>query len=141
VVKNISDRVLVMYLGKVCEVASSIDLYDRPAHPYTSLLLAAVDEPDPDHPNADQDGSDEVTSSYDLPSPINPPSGCRFRTRCERAQARCAEVEPVIREIAPSQFVACHFPLQGEPSRDEPSPEVTSRHELVREPAGEEAAR
>jgi peptide/nickel transport system ATP-binding protein len=121
VVKNVSDRVLVMYLGKVCEVASSVDLYDRPAHPYTSLLLAAVAEPDPDQDGADRDGVDEATSSYDLPSPINPPSGCRFRTRCERAQARCAEVEPVIREVGPSHYVACHFPLHGEPASGLPA--------------------
>ncbi|MBT2275230.1 ABC transporter ATP-binding protein [Rhodococcus qingshengii] len=105
VVKNISDRVVVMYLGKICEVADPDSLYAHPAHPYTAALLSAVPEPDPDAvPSA-------VTLSGDLPSPHDPPSGCRFRTRCPRATDVCGASEPEIREIRPNQYVACHFPL------------------------------
>ena len=108
VVKNVSDRVAVMYLGKICETAAPDDLYYRPAHPYTAALLSAIPLPDPDvTPNtADLAG--------DLPSPMNPPSGCRFRTRCPRAQERCEVEEPVVREIGPDHYVACHFPLVGD---------------------------
>jgi peptide/nickel transport system ATP-binding protein len=106
VVKNVSDRVAVMYLGKLCEVGSPDDLYARPAHPYTAALLAAIPEPDPDRPT----GSAPVLGG-EIPSPTNPPSGCRFRTRCPRAQDRCEEEEPLLTEHAPGQYVACHFPL------------------------------
>ncbi len=105
VVKNVSDRVAVMYLGKLVEVAGSDDLYRTAAHPYTEALLASIPEPDPDQQ------SDHKGLSGELPSPLNPPSGCRFRTRCPYAQALCAEVEPPLREIAPGHQVACHFPL------------------------------
>ena len=104
VVKNISDRVIVMYLGKVCEVATPDDLYNRPAHPYTQALLASIPAPDPEHAINDQ------TLGGDLPSPLEPPSGCRFRTRCPKAQAVCAEIEPQIEQIREGHFVACHFP-------------------------------
>ena len=105
VVKAVSDRVAVMYLGKLCEVGPTEQLYRSPAHPYTALLLEAIPVPDP-----------EVTPAEELalgepPSPIDPPSGCRFRTRCPRAQARCAAEEPEMRTVAPGQHVACHFPL------------------------------
>ncbi|MEO6318278.1 MAG: oligopeptide/dipeptide ABC transporter ATP-binding protein, partial [Acidimicrobiales bacterium] len=108
VVKNISDRVAVMYLGKICEVGNPDALYATPAHPYTAALLRSIPVPDPTVPPVQ---SGLITG--DLPSPIDPPAGCRFRTRCPLAQERCAIEEPVIREVADGQFVACHFPLVG----------------------------
>ena len=109
VVKNISDRVIVMYLGKICEVGPPDLLYAQPAHPYTAALLSAVPEPDPEVV------PDAAALSGDLPSPHDPPSGCRFRTRCPRAAALCARAEPEIRQIRPQQYVACHFPDDGVP--------------------------
>jgi peptide/nickel transport system ATP-binding protein len=110
VVKNVSDRVAVMYLGKLCEVAKPDELYERPTHPYTAALLAAIPEPDPAiRPN------EREALVGEIPSPVTPPSGCRFRTRCPKAQQKCAEVEPVMEEVRPGHFVACHFPLaEGE---------------------------
>ena len=106
VVKNVSDRVMVMYLGKVCEVAPPDTLYASPAHPYTAALLAAIPVPDPDvRPDS------STVLAGEIPSPVDPPSGCRFRTRCPKATEHCAAEEPEIREVGPSQFVACHFPL------------------------------
>ena len=110
VVKNVSDRVAVMYLGKICEIASPDDLYHRPSHPYTAALLSAIPLPDPTVV------PDTVALPGDLPSPLDPPSGCRFRTRCPRAGDRCTTEEPTVREIGPDHFVACHFPLVGEPA-------------------------
>jgi peptide/nickel transport system ATP-binding protein len=108
VVRNVSDRVAVMYLGKLCEVAPADELYRAPAHPYTMTLLASVPVPDPSvRPDF---AVDEVDT--ELPSPIAPPSGCRFRTRCPRAESICAEREPEIREVADGHFAACHFPLE-----------------------------
>ena len=108
VVKNISDRVAVMYLGKICEVGSPDDLYNTPAHPYTAALLRSIPVPDPTVPPV-QSG----LLTGDLPSPIDPPAGCRFRTRCPLAQERCAMEEPQIRAVGEEHFVACHFPLLG----------------------------
>jgi peptide/nickel transport system ATP-binding protein len=105
VVKNVSDRVAVMYLGKLVEVAGSDELYRAAAHPYTEALLASIPEPDPDHQ------SNHKALTGELPSPLNPPSGCRFRTRCPYAQDVCATEEPLMREIAPGHAVACHFPV------------------------------
>src|SRR3954447_21682134 len=111
VVKNVSDRVAVMYLGKLCEVGAPDVLYAQPAHPYTAALLAAIPVADPGSPP----DATKVLSG-EIPSNLNPPSGCRFRTRCPKAQDRCAEEEPQIRNVGPDQFVACHFPLApGEP--------------------------
>ncbi|MBF0662706.1 ABC transporter ATP-binding protein [Rhodococcus sp. (in: high G+C Gram-positive bacteria)] len=104
VVKNVSDRVVVMYLGKVCEVAASDELFSAPAHPYTRALISAVPEPDPEAP------VQRTAPAGDIPSPVDPPSGCRFRTRCPSARDTCAAEEPSIREIRPGHFVACHYP-------------------------------
>jgi peptide/nickel transport system ATP-binding protein len=106
VVKNVSDRVVVMYLGKMCEVAPPDVLYQHPAHPYTAALLAAIPVPDPQIRPAERQHV-----AGEIPSPVAPPSGCRFRTRCPKAQERCAAEEPQMREIAPGHFIACHFPL------------------------------
>ena len=106
VVKSVSDRVAVMYLGRLCEVADSTSLFATPAHPYTAALMAAIPVPDPGSP---PDGAHVLGG--EIPSNLNPPSGCRFRTRCPKAQDRCAAEEPEIREMATGQFVACHFPL------------------------------
>jgi peptide/nickel transport system ATP-binding protein len=108
VVRNVSDRVAVMYLGKLCEVAPADDLYRAPAHPYTATLLASVPVPDP---TVRPDPSVTELDS-ELPSPLAPPSGCRFRTRCPRAEAVCAEREPQMREVAAGHFAACHFALE-----------------------------
>jgi peptide/nickel transport system ATP-binding protein len=120
VVKHVSDRVAVMYLGKLCELATPDVLYHRPAHPYTEALIASIPEPDPTR------GAHKVPKRLagDLPSPINPPSGCRFRTRCPYAQDRCAAEEPQMRELAPGQFVACHFPIAEAVSVSQPAPSV-----------------
>ena len=105
VVKAVSDRVAVMYLGRLCEVGPSDQLFARPAHPYTELLLQAIPVPDPDVRPA------ESIAAGEPPSPIAPPSGCRFRTRCPRADQRCSAEIPELREVAPGQFAACHHPL------------------------------
>jgi len=105
VVKAVSDRVAVMYLGRLCEVGPSEQLFAHPAHPYTALLIEAIPVPDPDVRPA------ERVPAGEPPSPMAPPSGCRFRTRCPRADARCAAEVPELRAVAPQQFVACHHPL------------------------------
>jgi len=104
VVKNISDRVAVMYLGKLCELGPADDLYGEPAHPYTRALLSSIPNPTPGHEPT------EPALTGELPSPLDPPSGCRFRTRCPRAEERCAQEEPQMRAIGTDHFVACHFP-------------------------------
>jgi peptide/nickel transport system ATP-binding protein len=109
VVKNVSDLVAVMYLGKLCEIGSPDELFRSPTHPYTAALLSAIPVPDPEAKPEELPGV-----GGEVPSPLNPPSGCRFRTRCPRAAERCAQEEPKIREIRPGHYVACHFPLEGE---------------------------
>jgi oligopeptide transport system ATP-binding protein len=124
-VKQVSDRVAVMYLGKLCEIGPVRDIYRQSLHPYTLALLASI--PDP-APRAGKYGTRSVISG-ELPSPLNPPSGCRFRTRCPRAQERCATQEPELRPLGgDGHLVACHFPLSdgsappaGAKARGEPA--------------------
>lgn len=107
VVKNISDRVAVMYLGKLCEVASSDDLYARPAHPYTNVLLDSIPEPDPE---ADHSVGKIIGEP---PSPVAPPSGCRFHPRCAYATDICSNEEPQLKPMGDGHFVACHHPVEA----------------------------
>jgi peptide/nickel transport system ATP-binding protein len=118
VVKAVSDRVAVMYLGKLAEVAPTEQLFRAPGHPYTSLLLQAIPRPDPEA------AIPEHVPVGEPPSALTPPSGCRFRTRCARAQRRCSEDEPPLAQIAPQQWVACHFPLH----QDRPPGTGADRH-------------
>ncbi len=108
-VRQVSDRVAVMYLGKLCEVGPVRAIYSEPLHPYTLALLTSIPAPDP------AGGRRQAASVIkgELPSPLDPPSGCRFRTRCPRAEARCAAEAPQLRALGDGHLVACHFPLSG----------------------------
>jgi len=105
VVRTVSDNVMVMYLGKICEYGDSVEVYDNPAHPYTRALLDSVPLTDPEK------GFAGPALGGDLPSPLRPPEGCRFRSRCPIARDICAVQEPTVREVRPGQYAACHFPL------------------------------
>ena len=108
VVKYMADRIGVMYLGKLVELGSGQDIYERAAHPYTSGLIATIPVPKP----ALERAKTGAAIRGELPSPVNPPSGCRFRTRCQFAQEICAAEEPQLRSFGPGHVAACHFPLQ-----------------------------
>ncbi|MGG4035968.1 oligopeptide/dipeptide ABC transporter ATP-binding protein [Paenibacillus cisolokensis] len=107
VVRHISDRVGVMYLGKLVEVSQTEDLFAHPLHPYTAALLSAIPKP---HPRAKKE---RIVLQGDVPSPANPPSGCRFHPRCPFAREKCKAEIPPLEEIAPNRQVACHYPLVG----------------------------
>ena len=119
VVKSISDRVCVMYLGRICEIGPTAAIFDQPSHPYTEALLASIPQADPLQASAPEDAV-----GGEAPSPFDAPSGCRFRTRCGRATDLCAEQVPELRPASPGRFVACHFPLTPEPApaHSEPQP-------------------
>ena len=106
VVKHISDRVAVMYLGRVVELSKSEDMYDMPLHPYTQALLSAIPVPDPEIELKRK----RIILEGDVPSPVNPPSGCNFHPRCWKAQAICREVTPPLEEKQYNHYAACHFP-------------------------------
>ncbi len=108
VVEHISDRVAVMYLGKIVELANVTDLYTTPRHPYTEALLSSVPNPDPDVKKQ------RIILTGDVPSPANPPPGCKFHPRCRYAQPICSQEEPVLREIGQEHFVSCHFATELE---------------------------
>ncbi len=108
-VKHISDRIAVMYLGKIVELANKEQLFSRPLHPYTEGLLAAVPILDPEI----RDKRKQIILEGDLPNPANPPSGCRFHTRCPYAQERCSLEEPSLREFEQGHMVSCHYPLEN----------------------------
>jgi len=109
VVEHISHRVAVMYLGRIVELADTASLFTRPQHPYTVALLSAVPVPDP------RIARKRIILSGDVPSPVNPPPGCRFHTRCPLAEARCRVEVPVMKEVAPGHFAACHL-REGTPA-------------------------
>jgi len=109
VVKYMADRIGVMYLGKLVEMGPAEDIYQRAAHPYTAGLIATIPVPDPEEARARKGAG----IKGELPSPVTPPSGCRFRTRCPFAQDLCAQEEPQLRSFAPGHVAACHFPLQS----------------------------
>ena len=108
VVRHLCDRVAVMYQGRLCEVAPVDALFAAPRHPYTRALLDAIPRPDPDYPIA---ASGMLPG--EPPSALHPPGGCRFRSRCLRAQGECSRTQPPLREVAPGHRIACHFPLPG----------------------------
>jgi peptide/nickel transport system ATP-binding protein len=110
VVRNVSDRVAVMYLGRICELGDTEAVFDKPVHPYTRLLVSSI--PSHDSPEHGDVGGGE------MPSPLSPPSGCRFRTRCLLATERCAGEVPEMREVAPGRFAACHHPILDTPATE-----------------------
>jgi peptide/nickel transport system ATP-binding protein len=117
VVRYMAKRIGVMYLGKLVEIGSGDDIYERAAHPYTAGLIATIPVPEPEIARARR-GAGIVG---ELPSPVNPPSGCRFRTRCPLAQEICSVEEPILRSFGPGHAAACHFPLQGPQDLPEPA--------------------
>jgi oligopeptide/dipeptide ABC transporter ATP-binding protein len=128
VVRHFSQRVLVMYLGAVVESGTREQLYGSPRHPYTRALLSAVPEPDPRPEARAAADAARVTLSGDVPSPLDPPSGCRFRTRCPKAQALCAEQRPALTDLGGGQLAACHFPEPVDAAVAHRNPEGAERY-------------
>ena len=128
VTRHVSDRVAVMYLGQIVETADTADLFDGPAHPYTEALLSAVPIADP---RLERERS-RITLEGERPDPANPPSGCRFHTRCPVMRDRCREEEPIFGEISDGHWVACHYPLLDESSSTQSQPSQTNGHDPTR---------
>lgn len=114
VVRYISDRVCVMFLGRLCEIGGTKELYQSPIHPYTRFLMESVPKPDPTLRREER----EILTG-DIPSPIDPPSGCRFHTRCPYAKEICSKEAPPMREFGNGRYAACHFPLVAQPQKGE----------------------
>jgi peptide/nickel transport system ATP-binding protein len=135
-VKYLADTIGVMYLGKLVELGSADDIYQRPAHPYTAGLIAAIPAPEPGVERA----KEGAAVRGELPSPVHPPSGCRFRTRCPLAQEVCSVREPGLRPFGVGHLAACHFPLQtptaGEQAGAQPAPGEPSAASTPSQAAG-----
>ncbi|MFJ2174886.1 ABC transporter ATP-binding protein [Streptomyces sp. NPDC087851] len=139
VIRHVSDRIAVMYLGKIVELADRTSLYESPKHPYTKALLSAVPVPDPSRRGGK---SDRILLKGDVPSPISPPSGCRFHTRCWKATEICKTTEPPLIQLGPGHQAACHHPENAPDQRPQDTVSVAARETIeLADGAGEAAAK